>query len=203
MYDRGIIQDSEGTEHKFQDCVDPFEGRHLYDLIYRNRFTSTLEVGCAMGASAVWMCQAHVDLAMQGQHVSIDPNQTTQYLNIGRKNVQDAGSGHHHSVIELPSYRALPKLLDEGRQFELVFVDGWHTFDYTLVDFFLADLLIPIHGVIVVDDIKHPSVTKTIRYIQTNYPHYQLVANTPCSETTATFVKIAADSRTWNYHRNF
>jgi len=135
--------------------------------------------------------------------VSIDPNQSTQYLNIGRKNVRDAGLESYHSVIELPSYRALPALLDEGKQFDLVFIDGWHTFDYTLVDFFFADLLLPIHGVIVVDDIKHGSVAKAIRYIQSNYPHYRLIPRTPCSETTATFVKVATDSRTWNYHRNF
>jgi len=61
VYARGMIQDTDGTERKFQDCVDPFEGRHLYDLIFANRFTRTLEVGLAMGASAVWMCQAHAD----------------------------------------------------------------------------------------------------------------------------------------------
>ena len=84
-----------------------------------------------------------------------------------------------------------------------MFIDGWHTFDYTLVDFFYADLMLEINGIICVDDICHKSVTKCIKYIRTNYPNYRLVEKTPCSDTLATFVKTADDSREGNAHKNF
>ena len=52
-------------------------------------------------------------------------------------------------------------------QFHLIYIDGWHTFDYTLVDFFYADLLLETNGVIVLDDIKHKPVHKCFEYVFT------------------------------------
>ena len=214
-YVSGEIKDANGELKKFKDITNPIQGRHIYNLIYQNRFQRTLEVGLAMGASAVWICQAHKDLGLHGTHVAIDPNQTSQYENIGRILVQRSGLESHMSVMEMTSYRALPKLLEEvlaGRQqrFHLIYIDGWHTFDYTLVDFFYADLLLETNGVIVLDDIKHKPVQKCLKYIEKNYPHYQVVPRTPCFSTTdakissqATFIKTDADSRAWNYHVEF
>ena len=214
-YVSGEIKDANGELKKFKDITNPIQGRHIYNLIYQNRFQRTLEVGLAMGASAVWICQAHKDLGLDGTHVAIDPNQTSQYESMGKILVQRSGLENHMSVMEMTSYRALPKLLEDvlaGRRqrFHLIYIDGWHTFDYTLVDFFYADLLLETNGVIVLDDIKHKPVQKCMKYIEKNYPHYQVVPRTPCFSTTdaktssqATFIKTGSDSRVWNYHIEF
>jgi len=90
----------------------------------------------------------------------------------------------------------------------MIFIDGMHLFDYTLLDFFYADLMLEVNGLIVIDDIKHPSVLKCIDYINTNYKHYKLV-KTPCSSSAATYVKLFDDvidapgCRKWNTHTDF
>lgn len=101
----------------------------------------------------------------------------------------------------MTSYRALPKCLEDilsGKEprFHLIYIDGWHTFDYTLVDFFYSDLILEINGIIVLDDIKHKPVQKCLKYIETNYPNYQLVSKTPIYDqkdpkisSQATFIK--------------
>lgn len=43
--------------------------------------------------SAVWICQAHQENNKNGRHVAVDPNQTSQYENMGRTLVQRSGLG--------------------------------------------------------------------------------------------------------------
>lgn len=215
VYKKGFIVDERGETQKFKDVTNPIQGRNLYNLTRSNGYSRTLEVGLAMGASAVWMTQALRENNVENsQHFAIDPNQTKQYENMGRTLVQRCGNEKYLTVLEMTSYRALPQLYEQvlaGKipKFHLIYIDGWHTFDYTLIDFFYADLLLEVNGVIVLDDIKHTPVKKTLQYIKTNYPHIKVVAKTICySETDpkssqATFVKLRADEREWNYHRDF
>ena len=214
-YVNGYVTDQEGKNQKFKDTTNPLQGRHLYNLIKENKYTRTLEVGMAMGASAVWMTQAHKDVGRAGTHIAIDPNQSSQYKSVGRHLVASCGLGSFMRVIEMTSYRALPLLLEDvlnGRipRFHLIYIDGWHTFDYTLLDFFYADLLLEVNGVIVLDDIKHLPVKKTMKYIELNYPHYEVIPVTPVfnrldpgNSSQATFIKKALDSRVWNHHVDF
>ena len=96
----------------------------------------------------------------------------------------------------------MPRLLNNNKKYDLIFIDGFHTFDYTLLDFFYADLLLNIDGYIIIDDIKHPGVRKCYDYIKTNYKHYTLY-NTPVSSSMATFKKTKEDTRKWNVHEKF
>ena len=217
VYASGVITDRLGKSHKFKDCTNPIQGRHLYNLIRENNYFRSLEVGLAMGASAVWICQAQKENNRPNSlHIAVDPNQTSQYDNIGRLLVERAGLKKYLSVMEMTSYRAMPRLLEDViaknmPRFHLIYIDGWHTFDYTLVDFFYADLLLEVNGVIVLDDIMHSPVKKCLDYIVTNWPHYKLVPQTPCYDpgnpsvksSQATFMKLADDTRTWNAHTHF
>ena len=215
VYKAGVIEDSKKVVQKFKDITNPVQGRHIYNLIKENKFTRTLEVGLAMGASAVWICQAHKDNGLNGSHIAIDPNQTIQYDNMGRTLVTRCDLSSFMTVMEMTSYRALPMLLEnilkqKLAKFHLIYIDGWHTFDYTLVDFFYADLLLEVNGVIVLDDIKHKPVQKFLKFVLSNYPHYKLVSRTPCfipgdfkQSSQATFVKMSQDTRTWNAHTEF
>jgi predicted O-methyltransferase YrrM len=215
-YRDGMIVDRNGVQQKFKDITNPLQGRHIYNLIRRNNFSRTLEVGLAMGASASWITQAHKELGLEGKHYAIDPNQTEQYDDMGLYLVEKCGNLSHLTLMKMTSYRALPLLFEqvlrnEIPKFDLIYIDGWHTFDYTLVDFFYADLLLNVHGVIVLDDIKHLPVKRCFDYIVKNYTHYQLVQQTPVynpsnpdqDSSQATFVKVGVDQRTWNAHVNF
>ncbi len=56
---------------------------------------------------------------------------------------------------------------------------------------------------ILLDDIKHPSVAECMKYLTTNYPHLHLVSDTPCAGSLATFHKTGEDSRSWDFHVAF
>lgn len=186
---------------KLTSAISPAEGFHLYDLITRNKFSKALEIGMANGMSGMYITQGLKDAKSKDPLlVSLDPFQTTQWKNVGVKNMQLAGLSKFHKLIEKKSYEAMPALL--GEQFDLIFIDGMHTFDYTLVDVFYAILLCRIGGVIVIDDIKHPGPAKVVKYIDSNYSCLKRLKDIPV-ETVGTYVKIREDSRAWDFHENF
>ena len=169
-----------------------------------------LVVGCANGLSALAICQALEDggAPPAAQLTSIDPFQSTQWAGTALANLARAGLAHRHRLLEEKSYAALPALLAAVRAgveqpFDAIFVDGMHLFDYTLVDLFFADLLLRDGGVLLLDDVRHRGVAPVYDYVIKNWPHYRLVADTVCADTLATFVKLGADSRSWDAHVPF
>ena len=68
----------------------------------------------------------------------------------------------------MPSHHVLPKLAAEGRKIDFAFIDGWHTFDHTLIDFFYIDEMLRVGGVIAIDDTDMPGIKKVCRFILKN-----------------------------------
>lgn len=231
IYATGKVADPEGNlVETFPVSVPYNTGSILYDLVRRERLSSTLETGFAYGVSTMFLCQAHADNA-GGTHVAIDPKQTTKWRSIGLLNVERAGLGEHLRFLEAPSHEALPRLLGEGQRFQLAFIDGVHLFDYALVDFFYADMLLDVGGYVVLDDLWMKAMRRVISYILTNRS-YRLVRpeggrplpawvragrigrrllGDPLGarsllrvpENIAILRKEADDSRRWDFHRPF
>ena len=126
-----------------------------------------LEIGLANGVSALFIGEA---LAGGGTHVVIDPMQSSLWNNAGLDNLRRAGLSieFHETGSEL----ALPRFAEEGRAFDLVFIDGFHTFDHAMVDVFYATRLLDIGGVLVLDDAHWPSIAKLNGYVS-RYPCYR------------------------------
>jgi predicted O-methyltransferase YrrM len=153
--------------------IDAAEGRFLSEFIAsRPNIIRTLEIGCAYGLSSL-----HIASALAGRagahHIIIDPFENTDWNGIGVVNLDRAGVDFYE-LREEPSEIALPQLLKEGAEFDLVFIDGWHTFDQTLVDMYYANRLIKVGGYIIVDDANWASVSKVISCFA-NYPCYKIV----------------------------
>ena len=79
-----------------------------------------------------------------------------------------------YDLIEERSEFALPELVKtrEG-SYDLVFVDGWHTLDHTLLDCFYATRLLRTGGYLVVDDLVLPAVRRALEYVL-QYPCYRV-----------------------------
>ncbi len=169
-----VVYDYQGNSYNLDSNVDIDEGEFLRRIIKENDFKYTIEIGCAYGISSLNICSA-LEGNQDCSHTIIDPFQSTDWKNIGKANL-DKAEIDFYELIEQPSEIALPHLLSEGKQYDFGFIDGWHTFDHTLVDFFYLNKLIKVGGVIVIDDIGFPSINKCMRYIL-NYPSYEVIAN--------------------------
>ncbi len=176
IYSKGYVKDQEGqpTRTLMRSAIPHDQGMALYHWIRKKELTQTLEIGMAYGLSTLFICQAHADNAKGGHHVAIDPKQSALFHSIGLLNTQRANLDHFLEFFEAPSYDILPRLRQQEKHFDLIFIDGMHTFDFTLVDFFYADLLLKVGGYMILDDIWMPSVRKVLTYVLRNRK-YQVV----------------------------
>ncbi|HET9729781.1 MAG TPA: class I SAM-dependent methyltransferase, partial [Acidimicrobiia bacterium] len=70
-----------------------------------------------------------------------------------------------HRLIEAFDYVALPDLLRAGTAIEFAYIDGWHTFDYTLLDFFYLDKMLQPGGIVAFNDCHYPAVEKVTSFV--------------------------------------
>ena len=76
---------------------------------------------------------------------------------------------------EQRSELALPELVREQVSIQFALVDGWHTFDQVMVEFYFLNRMLDVGGVILFDDADRRSVNRAIRHALT-YPAYRVYA---------------------------
>ncbi|MDI6788820.1 MAG: class I SAM-dependent methyltransferase [Planctomycetota bacterium] len=164
----GQIKTINGTTTKIQLVFFPEQGEFLQGIIREIKPLVSLEVGLAYGISALFICDA-LEKTPATRHIIIDPYQFSGlWKGMGLNNLKEAGYKDIIEFHEQTSQLVLPQLESQGRKVDFAFVDGWHTFDHTLVDFFYIDRLLRVGGVVVLHDAGWPSIRKVCRYIVTN-----------------------------------
>lgn len=166
------VRDIQGDPIPLRGNIDRTEGMFLYDLVKENKtITSTLEIGCAFGLSSLFICSA-LEEKENPKHIIIDPNQHSHYGGIGILNLERAGV-RFYKFIEETSEIALPKILEETPEsYDLVFIDGLHSFDQVALDFYYANRLLKLGGLIIFDDCSFASIAKVLSYA-VKFPAYQ------------------------------
>ncbi len=141
----------------------------LYDIVRDTRASRTIEAGMAYGISTVCLADAVRQVSGErGHHIAVDPSQTSGWRGGGVAQVARAGLTGVLELIELPSHTALPQLLARGERVQVGFIDGAHTFDHALIDFFYIDQMLDTGGVIVLDDVGYPAINAVVRFILAN-----------------------------------
>lgn len=164
----------EGETVPLASFLDDTHAEALYRHIRKQKPRLAVEVGMANAISSLAILTALEDNGGEGRLISIDPNQSTQWRNCGRASVARAGLAHRHNVLEQPDSLGLPKLLGEGTVVDFGYIDGWHTFDYALVDFWYLDKMVPAGGVVAFNDCGWAAVTKAIRFVETHRRYREL-----------------------------
>lgn len=157
-------------------AVTEAEGALLQRVIADVRPTTSVEIGCAYGVSTLYMCEALMSLPdAPRRHIVIDPFQSTQWRGIGVRNVLHAGFAALLDFREQRSELALPELMRDGVSIQLALVDGWHTFDQVMIEFYYLNRMLEVGGVILFDDADRRSVNRVIRHALT-YAAYRVYA---------------------------
>lgn len=166
----------------------------LYEVVARIGATSAIEVGMAYGVSTLCIADAlkrAADAATTSPRlVSIDPAQGWGWHYGGVHLLRRAGYEGFTQLIEEKSQLALPRLVSTGERFAFGFIDGWHTFDHTLIDFFFIDMLLHDGGVIVFDDVGYPAINAVVRFILANRD-YELFAALPIPEPLPSVIRFS------------
>jgi Methyltransferase domain len=150
------------------DGLMPTEVDVLKELVRTSNARAALEIGMARASSTVAILSA---LPSDGHLTSIDPFQLREqdgYGGAGVRVVQQAGLAVRHTLLAEYDYVALPRLVEQGCRFEFVFIDGYHAFDYAMLDFFYANLLVPPDGIIAFHDSGWPSIYRVCQFVEHN-----------------------------------
>jgi predicted O-methyltransferase YrrM len=166
-----VFEDNQGNMLPLLGEIPTEEGERISACIRRHSFSRTLEIGCACGISSLYICDA-ICQQSNPHHIIIDPFQASDFRNVGIRHLKDAGFSCWE-LIEQVSELALPGLLQSGVTVQFALIDGYHTFDQVLVDFFYIDRLLEDGGIVVFDDVQMPAIDKVVRYVS-RYPNYRL-----------------------------
>ncbi len=166
-YERGNVPTRTGDVIELSPhSIERDQGEALRELAISEGAERTIEVGLALGMSALFLCQAV--LQRGGGHVAIDPFQESSWRGAGLMTLEDAGVRVNVEVIEEESQLALPRLVSEGRTFDLAFIDGDHRFEAALLDLYFMTRLVRPEGLIVMDDMWMPSIRTAVAYAERN-----------------------------------
>jgi predicted O-methyltransferase YrrM len=168
LFDTGKVPDPNGTPLKVHSQICASFADALYETVLKHKPFLVLEVGMAFGVATLAILTALDKLSAGGRLISVDPNQSTHWKKGGITNVVRAGLQSHHELIEEPDYLALPRLLASGCRINLAYIDGWHTFDYTMIDLWYIDKMMQVNGVIGINDCGWPAVHKAINFFLTH-----------------------------------
>ncbi|HVC58904.1 MAG TPA: class I SAM-dependent methyltransferase [Acetobacteraceae bacterium] len=170
----GTVTDGSST-FPLIDQMDRSEGA-LIDHVFRTVKPSvSIEIGCAYGISAMYACDALSANGVRARHIILDPFQSEAYHGIGLRNLREAGYSDYIELNEERSEIMLPRLHDDGVKVQAAIIDGMHTFDHALVDFFYVNKLLDVGGVIIFDDVHMPALRRLVRHVLT-YPAYSAFA---------------------------
>jgi predicted O-methyltransferase YrrM len=166
-YRDGVVPDADGRPISLSPhSIEREDGEALRELVSAEGAERTIEVGLALGISALWFCQALE--ANGGRHVAVDPFQQESWNGAGLRTLREAGVGEVVEVIEEESQLALPRLVVEGREFDFGFIDGDHRFDGAFLDLYYMTRLVRPGGLIVLDDLWMPSIRMAVAYAERN-----------------------------------
>ena len=168
--DGTAVARSDGSVHRlFPVAVGAAEGAAIRSWVIREAAVRTVEVGLGYGISALFACEGLLSNgAPDARHVVIDPHQDTRFARCGLQFLGEAGVGglveHHAGESQI----ILPRLVGEGRRFDLAVVDGNHRFDAVFVDLYYLGRLLRPGGIVFVDDFHLPGIARAASFFQAN-----------------------------------
>jgi predicted O-methyltransferase YrrM len=92
----------------------------------------------------------------------------TTYVGVGLQILEEAGVRDRVEFYAEESQMVLPRLLAEGRRFDLAFLDGNHRFEGVFLDLIYSGRLLKEGGIVFVDDTQLPGVRRAIDFCVAN-----------------------------------
>jgi hypothetical protein len=176
---QGHVQHSDGRSLRVVANISHDNSRALRAVIEQRKPGLVVEIGMAYGVSTLSILSG-LQQNGTGRLISIDPyiGWPTGRL-VALHQVARAGAEEIHSHWHECSYTALPRMLQEGLQPDLIYIDGNHNFDYVFTDTFYADKLLGAGGMIGFNDCGWRPVYKVLRFLMAYRRYRELDVGLP------------------------
>ena len=192
----------EGEYRRLTSHTRQSEHAEIRKRLLQTNAKDTLEVGFAYGTSALVFAEHHQRMKNPGiSHTVIDPNQygtgEGHWEGLGAENLKRVGfiKGRNWRLVEKSSTDGLPELSKKLKNLDVALIDGYHLFDYTLLDVFYCLKMLRVGGVLIVDDKKMRAIKAVAKYVLRAYKNVAEIC--PECETILVIRKISNDNRDW------
>ena len=198
MYSAGALP---GAPHGGPVTIDQrtrisiHQGAELHRLVSTAGANSCLEVGLAYGYSTAWILDA-LSRTPDTSHVAIDPFQLSRWGGVGLETASRLNAAARFQWIQERSDFALASFAKEERTFDFIYIDGGHRFDDVIVDFYLADRVLDVSGLMVFDDMFLPSIQTAVSFVERNRSYERVASNV---RNVAVLRKVQNESRDWRH----
>lgn len=152
------------TENWFSSAIPVWE--ELFELYGRDKVKNVLEIGCYEGRATIFICENI--LQNKGNYDVVDTFRGT-LEETGMKNTAERletdnfiENNFKHNISFHPeinfsinkgySQYILPTLVEQGKQYDFIYIDASHKTDDTFVDAYYAHKMLKPGGMIVFDD---------------------------------------------------
>ncbi|MFA6055621.1 MAG: class I SAM-dependent methyltransferase [Thermodesulfovibrionales bacterium] len=217
ILETNLVYTPDGKALRLHSHIPQAECEIIQQWINDHQPHNLLEIGLGYGISSLFICDAIKGMQGITYHI-IDAFQGSRWGTVGIFNLKRAGFETVFTFHEELSEICLPGMLKQGMTFDFALIDGFHTFDHTLVDFFYINKMLKPGGIIVFDDIQLPSIKKVVEYVAT-YDCYnpllfpdrflksvksraRRMLNIPEFRVHG-FLKTMQDNRKYDWHKEF
>ena len=159
----------------FPVAIGMKEGDALRGWARKEEARRTLETGLGFAISTLFILEALLEKGADVRHVAADPYQFrglpmhhTTYVGIGLQILEEASVRELVEFYEEESEIVLPRLLAEGREFDLAFLDGNHRFEGVFLDLIYSGRLLREGGIVFVDDTQLAGVSRAVAFCVAN-----------------------------------
>ncbi|MFK8113175.1 MAG: class I SAM-dependent methyltransferase [Rubripirellula sp.] len=200
----GMFSDELQGAESIHDIDIPLDQLALLAWLARHCTTPlSLEAGFGMGITTSIMLSARAAAGKPFNHLAFDPFGLGENRGELVEQFLQRQFGDRFSRIRERSQFGIANLAAAGgpNQCGLVYIDGDHSFEGALSDFYVADKLLTIGGFIVFDDGSYPAIETVVGYIKHNRKDYE-VSHLEVTNTSV-IKKISLDHRRWDHFRPF
>jgi hypothetical protein len=144
------------------------------------RYDSARVIETGAGASTLLFCCLESDSV-----TSIAPDAGLRDRMLHEAAARDISTDRLRFICD-HSERVLPRLADQGEQFEVGFIDGCHNWPAVFVDFCYINLMLSVGGTLFIDDVQLYSVSQLYALLRQQEEFEYVALDTKC----ATFRKV-------------
>jgi predicted O-methyltransferase YrrM len=158
--------DRDGKAHFLTaTSVTKGEATELAGLVFAHRPKRTLEIGLAIGSSAVAISAAKRACGLAEPHIALDPFQEKLSGGVGLLQLQEAGFADAVCWMCEFSEEWLVQQRNAGSKFDMIFIDGGHSIGQAVTDTFLAHDVLNPGGIIAIHDALLFSTMASVRHL--------------------------------------
>lgn len=156
----------DGRHWRAAHSIEPEVAQRIGRLILCKGLGRGLEIGTLYGFSTLYLAEAFaatgghletIDLRpaelLWDRHRDPEPKPIRNVHEVAERLVRESGFAEVVDFVPGHSNDVLPRLIRDGRSYDLALVDGAHAFPTVLLDVVGVDAVLPVGGYLVLDDV--------------------------------------------------